>query len=109
MSNSRKVPPPCVARWSYHRSDAGFRVPGAFSVGARRHGALPFWGPPEPPPRNPGRGATSGAGDIWTMIPLLGQRRLPRPRIERDSLDPSEIEGLLEAAKPSADTIIRLG
>jgi len=43
------------------------------------------------------------------MIPLLGQRRLPRPRIERDSLEPWEIERLLKAAKPSDDTIIRLG
>lgn len=40
--------------------------------------------------------------------PLLGQRRLPRPRIEREFLEPSEIEVLLKAAEPPDDTVIRL-
>jgi chromate transporter len=40
--------------------------------------------------------------------PLLGQRRLPRPRIEREFLEPAEIEVLLKAAEPPDDTIIRL-
>jgi integrase len=40
--------------------------------------------------------------------PLLGQRRLPRPRTEREFLEPSEVEVLLKAAEPPDDTIVRL-
>jgi integrase len=40
--------------------------------------------------------------------PLLGQRRLPKPRIEREFLEPHEIEVLLAAATPPDDTILHL-
>jgi integrase len=40
--------------------------------------------------------------------PLLGQKRLPRSRIEREFLEPREIEAILRAAKPPDDTILRL-
>lgn len=40
--------------------------------------------------------------------PLLGQKRLPRPRVEREFLEPREIERLLKAAEPPDDTILRV-
>jgi integrase len=40
--------------------------------------------------------------------PLLGQRRLPRRRIERDFLEPHEIAVLLAGATPPDDTILHL-
>jgi integrase len=40
--------------------------------------------------------------------PLAGQKRLPRPRVERDFLEPKDIEALLAAAEPPDDTILRL-
>jgi integrase len=40
--------------------------------------------------------------------PLLGQRRLPRRRIEREFLEPREIEALLGVAEPPDDTILHV-
>ena len=40
--------------------------------------------------------------------PLIGQKRLPKQHIERDFLEPEEIEELLGAAEPPDDTIIHL-
>jgi len=40
--------------------------------------------------------------------PLLGQKRLPKPRVERDFLEPHEIEVLLAHAIPPHDTILHL-
>lgn len=40
--------------------------------------------------------------------PLLGQKRLPLPRNEREFLEPEEIERLLRAATPPDDTILHL-
>jgi integrase len=40
--------------------------------------------------------------------PLIGQKRLPRAKVERDYLEPLEIAQLLKAAKPPDDTLLRL-
>jgi integrase len=40
--------------------------------------------------------------------PLIGMRRLPKPRIEREFLEPREIQALLEAATPPDDTILHV-
>ena len=40
--------------------------------------------------------------------PLVGEKRLPKPRVERDFLEPHEIELLLEHAIPPHDTILHL-
>jgi len=40
--------------------------------------------------------------------PLIGQKRLPRQDIERDFLEPKEIEKLLRAVEPPDDTLLHL-
>jgi integrase len=40
--------------------------------------------------------------------PLIGMRRLPKPRIEREFLEPREIQALLGAATPPNDTILHV-
>lgn len=48
------------------------------------------------------------AQGYMTHDPLIGQRRLPRQRIERDFFEPREIAVLLRTATPPDDTILHV-